>query len=1110
MKIPLLSTMWVWATLLMLTCCPIRASAQQYQVTLTLQDVPLEQVIDAIKRQTNVSFLYNAALLRNVGRVSVSAVNEPMEQVLRSVLINTGLTFDFQDNAVVIKRTQRDSGQPSVRVSGVIYDEKGAPIPGVTVALKNALQGVSSDAQGRFTLQVQQQPPFTLVASILGYKREEVEIQSPATPLDIHMTVDVQSLDDIIVTGYNYIDKSNFTGSAVTITREELLKVSPTNILRSLQIFDPSFKMLDNNELGSDPNNINSVYIRGRSGISDVALPDDEAALSETQLRNDPNLPTFIIDGYEVPVQRVFDLDPTRVESISILKDAASTAIYGSRAANGVVVIETVKPVDGRLRIHYSLNGSVSAPDLSGYHLLNARDKLELERIAGLFVPRANENPNLALDREQSYYDKLAEINRGVETDWLSQPLQTALNHRHNILLEGGSKEFIFGTDLNFARTDGVMKGSARNTNAIGFSLSYRKNRLMFRNYIQWNNTQSNESPFGAFATYAEKNPYDTFLDEEGNYRKTMTQWFDHRGINGNPLYDAHLKSYNQTNQNEFINNFNLRWTILDNLRLDTRFALAQRKSQLQDFKDPASSTFDQLDFDQKGTKRILDDQLNTWDFNTLLLYGQSLGKHHVNMTLGANATEKDQNRSGYTVRGFLSGNTDDVNFAADILNKPTGDSEKSRLLGFLASANYTFNNIYLLDFSGRYDGASQFGSNVRFAPFWSVGAGVNVHNYKGMRDRFPWLTNFKLRTNYGQVGKAGFSQSVSKSTYRYNFDQWYVSGIGASIISLANPNLEWEKTKMFDAGFDLAVFNKLNFTANYYHKKTIDLIGDITLPLSTGFSAFKSNLGEILNEGFEVSTQYQALATRSLSLNVYATLAHNTNRFLKIDNALQEYNLRVEEYYRSHSVVNKPLNKYYEGASQTAIYAMNSLGINPADGKEVFLMRDGVPTYEWHQTEHIVVGDTEPDFRGSFGLNFSYKSFFIFAGFIYEYGGEMYNATLVNKVENASIFKNVDHRVFTDRWRQPGDITHLKDVSEWNEVTQVSSRFVQKNNYVDFNSVTLGYSLPQQLVHKWRLSMCKVQLTANDLGRISTIDTERGTTYPYARTVNMTLNVSF
>lgn len=1115
----------------------VHLSAMSQTITFSGKDIAMKEVFQVIEEQTGHVISGDRSILTSSKPVSLSVEKLPVEQFLNLVFKDQGITYRLRGKNIFLSRKAPPPNQPAVAavvqpaiVTGTVRSRSGELLVGVSIRVKGTQSGTTTDAQGSFRLNIERST--ILQISSIGYETLEVGVRETANGyvvsavktemndnvkagsgkvINIELVLETSNsqMNQVIVNGYSNINKNNFTGSAVTIKREELLKVAPNNILRSLQIFDPSFKVLDNNSLGSDPNNINPVYIRGRSGIGDVTLPDDGAALSPTQLRNDPNLPTFILDGYEVPVQRIFDLDPTRVETITILKDAASTAIYGSRAANGVVVIETVKPVSGKLRVNYSLNGSITAPDLSGYHLLNAREKLELERIAGLFERRDNENPDQAMRREQNYYGKLAEINRGVETDWLSQPLRTGLNQRHNLLVEGGSKEFVFGADMNFARTQGVMKGSERNNNSIGFSISYRKNNLMFRNYIQWNNIQSQESPFGSFSTYAEQNPYEVFQDEDGNYKKLLTDW-GHPGSIGNPLYDAHLKSYNRKKHNDFSNNFNLRWTIVDGLRLDTRLSVMLQNSQQQDFKDPASSQFDRMEFTKRGTKSILDDEMLTWDFNALLLYGKGYGKHFLNTTLGANANQKDMTRSGYAVQGFLTGNTDDINFAAEILNKPTGDNEKSRLLGFLASANYSYDNIYLLDFSGRYDGASQFGTNARFAPFWSLGAGINIHNYKSIQKKYPWLTNFKVRSNYGQVGKAGFSQSVSKSTYGYNFEDWYAFGIGANIITLANPDLEWEKTTMFDAGFDLTVFNKLSVTLNYYHKKTVDLIGDITLPFSTGFKSYKSNLGEILNEGYEISARYQVLTTKNVSLNVYATTAHNSNKFLKIGDALKDYNKRVEEYYRGHTVVNKPLNKYYEGASQTAIYAMQSLGINPADGREVFLDQNGEVTYTWNQSQHMVVGDSEPDWRGAFGFNLSYRSFFIFTGFLYEYGGDMYNNTLVSKVENANIYKNVDSRVFTDRWQKPGDITLLKDVRLWNSATQVTSRFVQRNNYVEINSVTIGYDLPRHILNRWKVNTCRVQVTSNELGRISSIDTERGTEFPYARTINLTLNLGF
>jgi TonB-linked SusC/RagA family outer membrane protein len=1128
------------ALLLTVAFLQVHGSAKSQSITFSGKEVAMKKIFEVIEKQTGYLVSGDKGILTSAKPVSVSVENLPIQQFLDIIFKDQDIAYRLRGNNIFLSRKEplqvptqaivsRADSTP-ISISGTVRSRQGELLPGVSVKVKGLLTGATTNENGLFYFGIQR--GTILEISSIGYETIEIgiretangftaysvkrgqEVNIKATPgreikVEIVLEVSSSNMDQVIVNGYSRINKNNFTGSAITVKRDDLLKVGPSNVLRALQIFDPSFKVIDNNSLGSDPNNINPVYIRGRSGIGDVTLPDDEAALSQTQLRNDPNLPTFILDGYEVPVQRIFDLDPTRIESITILKDAASTAIYGSRAANGVVVVETVKPVSGRLRVNYSLNGSVTAPDLSGYHLLNAREKLELEQMAGLFTPRQGEQPSQALRRQQMYYSKLAEINRGVETDWMSQPLRTGFNQRHNVLVEGGSKEFIFGADLNFARTQGVMEGSERNNNSIGFSISYRKNSIMFRNYIQWNNIRSQESPFGSFSTYAEQNPYDVFRDEEGNYVKLLPEW-DHPGGRGNPLYDAHLKSYDRSVHNDFSNNFHFQWTIADGLRLDTRVAVMLQKVQRQNFVDPAASQFDNVEYTKKGTKSILDDEMRTWDFNALIVYGKGFGKHYFNTTVGANANQKEMDRSGFAVRGFLSGNTDDINFAAEVMDKPTGDNEKSRLLGFLASANYSYDNIYLVDLSGRYDGASQFGANVRFAPFWSLGVGINIHNYDFVQKNFPWLTNLKLRSNYGQVGKAGFSQSVSKSTYRYNFDDWYAFGVGANLITLANPDLEWEKTRMFDVGMDLTIFKKLSLMVNYYNKKTIDLIGDITLPFSTGFKSYKSNLGEILNEGFEISARYQVLNSRNFTLNVYATAAHNSNKFLKIGDALKEYNKRVEEYYHDHSVVNRPLNKYYEGASQTSIYAMQSLGINPADGREMFLDRNGELTYIWNQTQHVVVGDTEPDVRGSFGFNFSYKSFFVFTSFLYEYGGEMYNSTMVSKVENANIYKNVDRRVFSDRWQKPGDVTNLKDVRLWNDVTQVTSRFVQRNNFMDFTSVSVGYDLPRSLTSKWKINNCRVQVSSNDLGRISSIDIERGTDFPYARTFNFTINVGF
>lgn len=1085
------------------------AYAQQQSVTLRLNDVTLEEALVALQNHTGANFLYNSSLLAGTSRVSLASENQTLRQVLQNILWQQGLDFDYTNGVIVLKKREAQTRQQQIpTVTGRVVDSEGNAIHGASVMVKGTKYGVSTDGDGGFNLQSPAPFPITLTISYIGMGQKEVVVAASEPRLVVRMEVDQLTLKELVVTGYNVVDRRYHTGNPTVISQEELLKVSPSNILHALQIFDPSFKVMENNERGSDPNNISTIYIRGRSGLGDVSLPDDP--ISEAQLRNDPNLPTFILDGYEVSVDKIFDLDPSRVESISILKDAASTAIYGSRAANGVVVIETVKPKAGELRIRYMLNGSFSTPDLSAYNLLNAADKLRLEQSAGIFNPTTNEQPSASLLREQSYYDKLAQINRGVDTYWLAKPLRTAWNHKHQISLEGGTNEFIFSVDLKLDRTNGVMKGSERYGSSIGFSLSYRVKNIQFRNYIEWSNVRSANSPYGSFSTYAEKNPYDTPYDDNGELVSVMRSWYGHSGVNTNPLYDATLNSYDRTVQNEFSNNANFKWFIADGLHFDARLVLSNLRSRQNTFIDPASSLYSTVyDHKLRGKKTVADRNSNSWDFNSFLTYNTLLGKNHLNISLGVNARQQDMDRSSYTLTGFMLGNTDDINFAADMESHPSGATDVSRLFGLFSSINYTYDNIYLFDFSTRYDGSSQFGANVQFAPFWSVGAGINIHNYQAVKNNAKWIDNLKLRVNYGLVGKAGFPQSLARSTYTYDFEHWYATGLGASLISLANPDLEWEKTYMFDTGIDIRIFNRLQFSLTYYHKKTIDLIGDLTLPLSTGFASYKSNLGEILNEGIELSVRYQLVNNKVWNLSAYGTMSRNKNKFLKISDTLKEYNLRVEEYYRSHRN-SAPLPKYYEGSSQTAIYAMKSLGINPADGREVYLKRDGSTTFTWDAAELVNTGDSEPKARGSFGFNLTYRSFYAFAGMIYEYGGWLYNETLVYKVENANVYRNVDSRVFTQRWQKAGDRTTLKNIRNWNTTTQATSRFVQRNNYIDLNSITIGYNFPPNALQRWGIGNMRVAATANDLGRIATISRERGTGYPFARTINFSVNMTF
>ena len=393
---------------------------------------------------------------------------------------------------------QTSTERTLITVKGRVADKEGHSLPGVTVLRKGNMNGVITDIDGRFQINVPKGADAVLQFSFVGMETKEVRVKASALgekELEIRLDEDAQQLDEVVVTGFVNFKKESFTGNSTTIRKEELQRVSKTNVIKALQAFDPSFRIAENTTWGSDPNALPEVSIRGNSGIGVKEL-DAQSLTSKSNLQNNPNLPTFIMDGFEIDVTKLYDMDPSRIESITILKDAAATAMYGSRAANGVVVITTVTPKPGKLNVQYSFTGEVEAPDLSDYHLLNAAEKLEAERLAGCYV---SDTPADQERLNEEYQGKLYNVRRGVDTYWLSKPLRTVFNHNHSLYIDGGTENLRFGVDLNYKQDDGVMKGSGRRTMGGGMYLDYRINKLQVRNYVSFNTTDCFFYDLGSF-----------------------------------------------------------------------------------------------------------------------------------------------------------------------------------------------------------------------------------------------------------------------------------------------------------------------------------------------------------------------------------------------------------------------------------------------------------------------------------------------------------------------------------------------------------------------------------------------------------------------------------
>lgn len=1099
--------------------------AQQHKVTLQVKDRELVEVIAELRKQTGLRFFYSMDKLKAVGKVSVDVKDGMVMDVLDAILQNTGLTYQVLNDVITIKSQELPAQQKSVKVSGKVISKSKAPLPGVTVQLKGYTIGTSTDKNGEFSLSFpKMDKPVVLLFSFVGMKDVEVSYTGQKT-IAVTMEEAAEELEGVVVTGYNNIKSSSFTGNAVTVKKEDLLKASKSNVIKALQTFDPSFRIKQNNVWGSDPNALPEVYIRGESGVGVKQL--DRDALSKSNLVDNPNLPVFIMDGFEISVSKLYDMDPSRIESITILKDAAATALYGSRAANGVVVITSVTPKPGKLNVAYNFVGDVTFPDLTDYDLLDAREKLEAERLAGCYDAALGDGYTDQYTMSKEYNEKLANVVKGVDTYWLSKPLETVFNHRHSLYVDGGNDNLRFGIELQYANQDGVMKGSLRDRIGAAFYLQYSYKSLTVKNQVTYQNVKSHESPYGNFADYASQLPYDEYKDAEGNYLKELRYWGTGISKHVNPLYESRLHNFDKSSADEFINNLSVNWYIANGLLLKGQLSLTKTENRHKRFYDPLSqqdANKNKLSLKEliSGTLYLDDNNSFSLDMNATLSYNKALGNHMINALAGISMQETTSKNESAVYIGFPSGALSSPEFAKDIYEKPSFSESTRRIVGYLLSLNYSFKDIYLLDASMRVDGSSVFGSDKRYAPFWSAGVGINIHKY-GFMENVEFINQLKIRGSFGQTGKANFPAYAARSTYEISTDRWYKTGISAMLKALGNTKLTWETTNTFDVGAELSLFDdRFYIKGSYYNKRTIDLINDVTVPTSTGFRSYRDNIGEISNKGCEFDMRVVALNKEGLQLIFNANLAHNKNRIEKISESLKAYNERVKQQFEKQvasddperALQAQPFLQYEEGGSLSSIFGVRSLGINPADGQEVFLSRTGEKIRSWSASDQVVLGTAEPKIQGSFGFNLVWKQWSLYSTFMYEAGGQQYNQTLVDKVENVNVYiGNVDRRVLSDRWKKPGDIAIYKSLKTGREsvaLTKPTSRFVEDYNMLQWNSLELGYDFSRNVLKKIGVSMLRLTAGMNDILHVSSMKQERGTSYPFARTVTCSLKVAF
>jgi TonB-linked SusC/RagA family outer membrane protein len=986
-------------------------------------------------------------------------------------------------------------------ITGLVVDQKGEILPGATVKAVQApgvktLIATSTDLDGKFKLNIPSEVT-QIEVTFVGYKNQQVALKGK-TDFKIVLTEDTQEMEEVVVTGMFTRKANSYTGSVTTIKGDELKTVGNGNVLSSLKNIDPSFLMVENLEVGSNPNAIPDFQMRGQTGFTEVA----------SEYQENPNQPLFILDGFETTLTKIMDLDMNQVQSVTLLKDATAKAIYGSKAANGVVVVETIRPEKGKMKITYTGSLDIEAPDLSSYDLCNAEEKLRAEYLAGFYTSStgsATEQMNL----DKRYTTVASAIAAGVDTYWLDKPLRVGVGQKHSLYLEGGDDYMLYGIDLSYNNVAGVMKGSNRNTLSGGITFSYKYKNLLFRNKFTIDDNKSNDSPYGSFSDYAYLNPYNRLHDEDGEMEDSWTGLVTEYNYLKNGLINTRFEDRYTT----FTENFYAEYQALQNLRLTARFGLTKKNSGSEDYYPAGHTNFVSYTGDNLY-KRGSYSTYSRKDNNLSLDLGAAYSISKLRHTLFLNA-QYSMSRAKYdyytvAVQGLANDNMDHISMGVEYKNtKPTGSEGITRDMGFTGSLNYSFDDRYLLDVNYRLNGSSDFGTNNRWGHFYSFGLGWNLHKESFFSD-IEWIERIKFRASTGYTGSQGFNSYDAIATLNY-YQSAYQGELGSYLMGLANPDLAWQKKYDNNIGADLSFLQgAVNVRFDYYVSTTKGTITSVTTPPSMGFSSYMANLGEVENKGWEVYLNgriWRDTPSRSY-VNFYASAA-NKNILKKISNSLKALNDSTDEEYDSSSATSVPV-RYEEGQSMSTIWVVKSLGIDPQTGKEVFVKKDGSLTYDWSSSDFIAGGDTRPKVSGNFGINMEYHGFGLNAGFTWRLGGQMYNTTLLDKVENADVHYNVDRRVFTGRWSEPGQVARFKSITDDSE-TKPTSRFVEDYNLLTFSSLNVYYDFREcRFMEKSFLQRMKATFYMNDIATISSVKTERGTSYPFARSFSFSLQVTF
>ncbi|MCG8319850.1 MAG: TonB-dependent receptor [Cytophagales bacterium] len=1019
-------------------------------LSVNWKNAGLKQVLSDLEQNTQFDFSYKDSEVANLGNISLKAHNKSLKEILIFLSKEKKLNFLRLNDVISVSRIPSGSKLPVVEeldldreISGKVTDENGQPLPGASIMVKGTNMGTVTDVDGNYTLLVSDEAT-TLVFSYVGYNPEEVAIGSSAT-IDMVLYPNVTTLQDVVVIGYGTANKKELTSSIASVNSKQIENLPVVSFDQALQGQIPGVQITNSS---GTPGAAVTVRIRGQRSIvagNEPLYVVDGVPLLQGNITQSLGATPGVLLNREGR-NTLAGLNPDDIESIQVLKDAAATAIYGSRAANGVVLITTKKGAEGKTK--YNLNVFRGwAQETNRVELLNTEEFLTLRR-------EAYTNDNLPIPEE------LETANSTTDTDWLDQVLRTSTISEYQFNMSGGTDKTKFYVSTSYRDEEGILianrlrRGTARvnlshaPTDKASFGINLSASRIADE-FVTPNNLIFNPLRQALLIP-----PNVPVRDENGNLTPSP--------INiDNPLIAPnHSRVENRTDKiiaNAFVNFNLLPWlTFLSNFSYDLNYLREDH------FYTPLTRQGAPDGIGFYGTRDI-----GTYAIEPTLEITPIIGEDHILQgLLGVTYLERTEVRSAQSGTGFPSDNLTYLSSAA----VPASVSSTKTGYGFnslFGRISYSYREKYLASFTLRRDGSSRFGPNNQHGTFWAASAGWNFSEEAFFQDN-SILSFGKLRFSYGITGNDQIGDFDYISAWEANAP--YLDRTGISKTRIANDNLRWEETGTYNLGLELGFFkNRISLTTDLFLSKTKDLLFTRPVQSTSGFTELVDNIGDVENKGLELGISTINI-DRAFKWNTRLNLSFIRNKVIRLlDDS------PIFAGFMSYIIPGQPLNTYY---------GYKFLGVDPETGNARYLDVDRNGQISSGRDDFTILGNNQPDYFGGFTNTFSYKGLQLDVFVQFVQGHQNYSQNLNSSTTFIGSGFNQDV-LLLQRWRGPGDVTNVPRVTTpagagLNNVR--SSRFVLDASYVRIKNVTLSYQLPEAWMTRMKLSAARVYVTGQNL----------------------------